>query len=276
MVILALMLSITASWIGWENPSQAAPKGISLIPSREIDTPYTIPEGTWAWHGALVGDRIDHRPELQSTANDGFRVIPFPLVWEVAANDTITWTFGFIGVGVRAQLAKNKNLRAGIRTFIQNNSPADIDLAKYFHESAFDGRFFFTRDLGLEFSFSVNGALSFDDIRSSSGTYLGQMGGSVGPMFQFTDNWALSVWAGYHRTSGFLATQYITGSIFVPTDFGLTPSQRIWEWVGSYGLNSWFYLNPNWGWKTSYQIAGIGTSRLVRVQTLTLDLTYHW
>lgn len=256
--------------------ARAVPKGVDLIPTREIDAKFTIPEGTMRWHGALVGDRLDHATGLTITAKDAFRLIPFPLVWEIAASDDITWSFGFIGVGVRANIAKNKTWRAGARTFIQNNAPADIDFGKYFHETAFEGRFFFSRWLALDFSAQVNGSVSFRDIRSSYDTYIGQLGGTIGPLFQATEHWAFSTWVGYHRVTGFLASQYIPGSIFLPTEFDQPPLQRSWEWVSSTGVNSWIYLNPNWQFKASYQISGIGSSQLVRMQTVTIDLMNTW
>src|SRR5687768_11386684 len=59
----------------------ASPK-LDSFNRREIDRPYTLPEGVAAWHVAAVGGVVQDNSNKVTVP-----LIPYPLLWETALSD---------------------------------------------------------------------------------------------------------------------------------------------------------------------------------------------
>jgi hypothetical protein len=208
----------------------ASSSALKKFPKRQIDRPYSLPEGVSAWKTFAVGSII------KSDQTTRYQIpIPIPLVWEDSFSDDFDLIWAPIPLGFRFQLSKTNTVLSG---------------ASFVPGFGYDSKKGLSINPGITslFRMYVDNYWALDSHINFSGTYFPSenekewtVGIKVGPLFQIQNNFAIKP-----TLTGAIHNSDDSKSVNVTAPIGLWTSwlfHRQWELESTYNLSIIGYKN---------------------------------
>jgi hypothetical protein len=148
---------------------------------REIERPYTLPQGVASWHIPTVFGHI-----RDNSSSNTIPPIPFPLLWEQSLSDDWNLIWAPLPLGVSHQFSNTVESRVGFSAFA-GFSYSTVQGFRFSPTLSFDYRHRFSNELALDLTPSFTPDIPFtkgEEFRWSAGL-------TTGPLFQLTDTLAL-------------------------------------------------------------------------------------
>jgi hypothetical protein len=177
---LSLQAAVAASLVSLFAGCASGPE-LEKYPRREIDRPYTLPEGVATWHIPIVTGVVQDSDESVFVPP-----IAVPLIWESALSDDWNLIFYPLPLGVSHQFANTESARTGF-TLLNSFSYSSLRGFRLIPNIAFGYRAKLDRDTALDVTPSVTLDIPFE--KGESFRWSAALG--VGPLFQLSETFSL-------------------------------------------------------------------------------------
>ena len=248
-----LLLFLLAMTLGCASGPQ-----LDAYPRREIDRPYTLPNGVATWHIPTAFGHV-----RDNTSSKTLSPIPDPLLWESSISDTWNFVWSPFPLGFTHQISNEGRIRNGL-SVLTSLSYSDSAGFRAQPDLAYSFRYKFSSDLALEVKPSFR-----PDIPFRSGEHFLWFGGvAAGPLFQITETFALKPVISLdvvHGQSNISSVNQEDANVVVKTT----------TFVGVGFSNVWS-VSRQWDIRSSYEYGGIGAGNGYRAHIAVIDLVYFW
>lgn len=236
-------------------PACSSRPELGNYPQREIDRPYTLPDGVTSWSTVASGYYAKDADSSSFGAP-----IPVPLIWDQSLSDSLDLLWAPIPMGLRYQFLQNEDWRLG-GTVAWGFSIASSSGFSIYPSASLNARRFFGGQWALELGLTASASYSFKSKDSSWSTGL-----QAGPLWQFNDAHALKVANAFAVTDSFSAEiEDDDISEGVGTRFTVTP-----------GMTHFWNFSQQWNLSSSYFFSGIGYDNDFQAHNFTLVLEHLW
>jgi hypothetical protein len=247
LLVLILLMTIFFS-------ACAGRPALENYPTREIDRPYTVPEGLTKWY---VNASLTNRKDEKSAA-ETFSFINF-FTWQTAITDSWSLLWLPLPFGVSHQFWNTENSRFGftaVMRYIGFGSISGWHLGPYLSGSY---RYKFTSDFAID----LGGYFSPEISLNADQTYRWDSNIYFGPLFQVNDSTTL-------RPS--IIYSVALEQAYISTPF--TDADEINKRIGA-ELSATFALGKQWTFMPSYSYFS-NKSKGWESHTVDFDFTHIW
>jgi len=231
---------------------------LESYPRREIERPYTLPEGVAAWHIPTIFGYIRDNSSLKTLPP-----VPFPLLWESSISDNWNLIWSPVPLGFAYQISNDDKVRNGV-SVLTSLSYSDSSGLRLQPHLAYSFRYKFSSNLALVVEPSFK-----PDIPFKSGEKFLWFGGiAVGPLFQLSNTFSLQPAVSLdiaHGRANNSSDYYDDSEISEKTDTS-----------AGVGVSSVWSISRQWDLRSSYGYSGIGAGNGYRSQIAALDFVHLW
>lgn len=233
---------------------------LEKYPRREIERPYTLPDGVNNWH---------IRTSVSRNRDDKFSqaaiALPNPLIWEIALNDDWTLLWYPINLGISHQFWKNETSRLGF-SFLANMAYSSIMGFRVYPTLNLSYRHQLTQKVALDFVPSV--VLDFPF--KSGKKFHWSTSLDIGPVLQLAENFALKPNLFFAATHGRTALPNATETYFI----GELEERTIF--VMGLGTSATWSFARQWDLRPTYNYSGFTAENGYEAHFGSLEFVHFW
>lgn len=231
---------------------------LEKYPRREIDRPYTVPEGVATWHIPTIFGVV-------KDANESVTLppVPVPLIWETALSDDWNLLFYPLPLGVSHQFSNTESARTGF-TLLNSFSYSSVSGFRLMPNLSFGYRLKTSAELAIDFTPSVTLDIPFE----SGEPFYWAAGINVGPLFQLSDTFALKPNTTLGLSRGWAFSR--------AGDLDKLEIEDTTEFSLSLGVSSVWSFARQWDLRPSYTFAGLASGTSLKAHLGVIEFVHFW